>query len=430
MIYRKVHFIGAGGVGVSGLAHIALDLGCDITCSDAADSPVFKTLRCHVAECLGGADTRCRIGHSPLADGTELVVYSSAVPESDPERSEAFSKGIPQMRRGDFLNHLALEFPFRIAVSGSHGKTTTSAMIAHILKACGLNPGYMIGGSVNGWMRSAAFGGGKILVTEVDESDGSQAGFSAAVAVVLNIDDDHSWGLGGKRALERCFVELALRSRQVLAWRSEPTERLFGEWRKVVFVDSMLNDIPLPGWHNKINAAMAVKACGQVGVKAEDAVASLSDFPGVSRRMSERGKSADGSRVLVEDYAHHPTELDATLAALRDAYPDKRLLVIFQPHRIERVERYGERFAELLSQTDWCCIVEPFAAWRTDGRTTDVKSLIADKVKPSCPVVANSPEAIATAAAPVWLEGTPAVLAVIGAGDVTRAVAELKSRIL
>ena len=134
MIYRKIHFIGAGGVGVSGLAHIALDLGCDITCSDAADSPVFETLRRHVAERLGDADTRCRIGHSPLADGTELVIYSSAVPESDPERSEAFSKDSPQMRRGDFLNHLALEFPVRIAVSGSHGKTTTSAMIAHILK--------------------------------------------------------------------------------------------------------------------------------------------------------------------------------------------------------------------------------------------------------------------------------------------------------
>ena len=229
--------------------------------------------------------------------------------------------------------------------------------------------------------------------------------------------------------MERCFIELGLRSRQLLTWRSETTERLFGEWRKAVLVDAPANNIPLHGWHNRINAAMAFKVCEMLGVNAHDALVALDDFPGVSRRMSERAKSTDGSRVLVEDYAHHPTELDATLAALRETYPDKRLLVVFQPHRIERVERYGARFAELLSKTDWCCVVETFAAWRTDGRTADVKSLIADKVKPPCPVVANSPEAIAALAAPVWLEGSPAVLAVIGAGDVTRAIAELQGRI-
>ena len=429
MIYRKIHFTGAGGVGVSGLAHIALDMGCDISCSDAADSAVLQRLREHVAERFGEAERRVVVGHMSLPEGTELLVYSSAVPESDPERSEASAKGIPQMRRGDFLNLLALDFTIRIAVSGSHGKTTTSAMITHILKRCGMNPGYMIGGNVNGWSRSASLGGGKILVTEVDESDGSQAGFPATMAIVMNIDDDHSWGLGGTRSLERCFIELGLRSRQLLTWRSETTERLFGEWRKAVLVDAPANNIPLHGWHNRINAAMAFKVCEMLGVNAHDALVALDDFPGVSRRMSERAKSTDGSRVLVEDYAHHPTELDATLAALRETYPDKRLLVVFQPHRIERVERYGARFAELLSKTDWCCVVETFAAWRTDGRTADVKSLIADKVKPPCPVVANSPEAIAALAAPVWLEGSPAVLAVIGAGDVTRAIAELQGRI-
>ena len=365
----------------------------------------------------------------PLPEGTELLVYSSAIPESDPERAEAAARGIPQMRRGDFLNLLALEFPVRIAVSGSHGKTTTSAMTTHILKRLGKNPGYMIGGNVNGWTRSAALGGGQILVTEVDESDGSQAGFPATIAIVLNIDDDHSWGLGGTRALELCFIELGLRSHQLLAWRSETTERLFAEWRKATLLVAPAEIINFHGLHNRINAAMAIKACELLGIDADDALEALGDFQGVSRRMSERAQSADGTRVLVEDYAHHPTELDATLSALREAYPAKRLLVVFQPHRIERVERYGARFAELLSKTDWCCVVEPFAAWRTDGRTADVKSLIAAKVKPPCPVVANSPEAIADLAAPVWLDGAPAVLAVIGAGDVTCAVAELKRRL-
>jgi len=429
MIYNKIHFTGAGGVGVSGLAHIALDLGCDISCSDAADSAVLQRLREHVAERFGEAERRVVVGHMPLPEGTELLVYSSAVPENDPERAEAFSRGISQMRRGDFLNLLALEFPVRIAVSGSHGKTTTSAMTAHILKRLGKNPGYMIGGNVNGWSRSASLGGGQILVTEVDESDGSQAGFPATIAIVLNIDDDHSWGLGGTRALERCFIELGLRSRQLLSWRSETTERLFGEWRRAILLDAPAENINLHGWHNRINAAMAIKACELLGIDADTATSALDDFPGVSRRMSERAKSADGSRVLVEDYAHHPTELDATLSALHEAYPGKRLLVVFQPHRIERVERYGARFAELLSKTDWCCVVAPFAAWRTDGRTADVKSLIAAKVKPPCPVVANSPEAITALATPVWLEGTPAVLAVIGAGDVTHAVAQLQRQL-
>ena len=429
MIYHKIHFTGAGGVGVSGLAHIALDLGCDITASDAADSAVLQLLREHVAERLGDADSRVVVGHLSLPEDTQLLVYSSAVPESDPERAAATARNIPQMRRGDFLNLLALEFPIRIAVSGSHGKTTTSSMIAHILKRCGMNPGYMIGGSVNGWSRSASFGDGQVFVSEVDESDGSQAGFQSTIAVVLNIDDDHCWGLGGTRALERCFIELGLRARNLLAWRSETTERLFGEWRKACFVDAPANAVSLPGQHNRMNAAVAIKVCEMLGVNAADAIAALNDFPGVSRRMSERARSADGTRILVEDYAHHPTELDATLSALHEAYPGKRLLVIFQPHRIERVERYGARFAELLSKTDWCCIVEPFAAWRTDGRTTDVKSLIASKVTPPCTVVANSPDAIANLAAPVWLDGTPSVLAVIGAGDVTHAVAALQKRI-
>ena len=426
MIGRRIHFTGAGGVGVSGLAHIALDLGCDITCSDAADSAVLGGLREHVAERLGDAERRVVVGHSKLPEGTELLVYSAAVPESDPERMEAASRGIPQMRRGAFLNLLALEFPVRIAVSGSHGKTSTSAMIAHILRKSGMAPAFMIGGSVNGWRRSAAFGGGRIFVTEVDESDGSQAGFPATLAVVLNIDDDHSWGLGGTRALEAVFVELGLRSRRLLAWRSEPTERLFGEWRKAEFVDSPLEELPLPGLHNRMNAAVAVKVCETLGVSREDAVVALASFPGVSRRMSERGRSGDGTRILVEDYAHHPTELEATLSALREAYPAKRLLVVFQPHRMERVERYGERFARLLSQADWCCIVAPFAAWRTDGRTADAKSLIADKVVPPCPCIENSPRQIVALAAPEWLHGTPAVLAIIGAGDVTAAVSEFQ----
>ena len=410
---KHIHFTGAGGVGMCGLAHIALDLGYEVTGSDVADSAMLETLRARgVPLC---------VGHNPsLVEGAELLVYSSAVPESDPERQEAARRGIRQVRRGDYLSLLALHFPVRVAVSGSHGKTSTSAMLVHILKSCGLKPGYMIGGKVNGWERSAAAGDGSILVSETDESDGSQAGFPATLALVLNIDDDHCWSAGGTRGLERSFLELAFSARQVLAWRAAATERLFGGWRRCTLLDAPLDgEMPLPGWHVRMNGAMAVCAAIMLGIDETHARAALASFPGVARRMSVRYRSDDGKQVLLEDYAHHPTELKATLDALREAYPSHRLLVVFQPHRMERVERYGDRFAELLSTVDWCGLVEPFGAWRTDGYTADIHTIVT-KITAPCQCLPNNPEAIAEAILPYW--HSPSVLAVIGAGDVNKAI--------
>ena len=390
---KRIHFTGAGGVGMCGLAHIALDLGYEVTGSDMADSAMLETLRTRgVPLC---------VGHDPaLVRDAELLVYSSAVPENDPERQEAKRLGIRQLRRGDYLSHLALHFPVRVAVSGSHGKTSTSAMLVHILKCCGLKPGYMVGGKVNGWERSAAAGDGSIFVSETDESDGSQAGFPATLAVILNIDDDHCWSAGGTRGLERSFLELAFSARQVLAWRTPHTEALFGGWRRCTLLDTPLEgEMPLPGWHVRIDAAMAVRAAVMLGVDEAQARRAIATFPGVARRMSVRYHSDDGQLILLEDYAHHPAELKATLDALREAYPAHRLLVVFQPHRMERVERYGDRFAELLSTVDWCGLVEPFGAWRTDGYTADIHT-IAAKITAPCQCLPNNPEAIAKAALP------------------------------
>ena len=410
---KHIHFTGAGGVGMCGLAHIALDLGYEVTGSDMADSAMLETLRARgVPLC---------VGHNPaLVRGAELLVYSSAVPESDPERQEAKRLGIRQLRRGDYLNLLALHFPVRVAVSGSHGKTSTSAMLVHILKNCGMKPGYMVGGKVNGWERSAAAGDGSVFVSETDESDGSQAGFPATLAVILNIDDDHCWSAGGTRGLERSFLELAFSARQVLAWRAAATEKLFEGWKRCTLMDTPLDgEMPLPGWHVRVDAAMAVRAAVMLGIDEAQARRAIASFPGVARRMSVRYRSDDGKRILLEDYAHHPAELKATLDALREAYPAHRLLVVFQPHRMERVERYGDRFAELLSTVDWCGLVEPFGAWRTDGYMADIHA-IAAKITASRQCLPNIPKAIAEAALPHWQ--APAVLAIIGAGDVNKAI--------
>ena len=410
---KSIHFIGAGGVGVAGLAHLCADLGCRVTGSDLADSAMLNSLASRGISVWRGS--------SPERMGCpDLVVYSAAVPAHDAERTAARNLGIPQLRRGAFLNELALEFPVRIAVSGSHGKTTTSAMLAHILREAGLDPAFLVGGTVNGWARSASAGAKRIFVTEVDESDASQAGFPATTAIVLNIDDDHSWAIGGQAGLERCFLDLCSHAQHVLAWRTPSTVRLFADNPRCTILDTALplsSNLPVPGPQFREDAAMALAAAELHGVSPEVAMAALRGFPGVSRRMSVRARFAD-SRVLVEDYAHHPTELQATLSALREAYPGYRILVVFQPHRLERVERYGARFAELLSTVDWCCVLEPFGAWRTDGRRADARTLLADRISIPC-FYTSDMSASAAAADREWRRQPPAVLAVIGAGDVT-----------
>ena len=422
---QKIHFIGAGGVGVAGLAHLAADLGMEVTGSDVADSAMLRSLQ------KRGISTW--LGHSPERMGSpELVVYSAAVPENDPERVFAREHGIPEMRRGAFQNRLALAFPVRVAISGSHGKTSTTAMLAHILRETGREPAYLVGGIVNGWERSAAAGARKNFVTEVDESDASQSDFPATLAIVLNVDDDHCWGLGGTAALEQTFLDLCRPASNILAWHSPTTERLFATDSRTVFLETPLAaspELPLHGWQFRQDGAVAIAAAVQLGVPETNALAALRTFPGVSRRMTERARSADGARVLVEDYAHHPTELRATLDSLRETYPGRRILVVFQPHRMERIERYGEQFAQLLSSTDWCGLVEPFGAWRTDGHRADARSLIAEHVTAPCVCLPNDPRSIANAATPVWLDGSPAVLAVIGAGDVTQAVPLLQKNV-
>lgn len=415
---KKIHFIGAGGVGVSGLAHLALDAGFEVSASDITESGMLATLRSRGVPCI--------IGHGEtLPDGTDEVVFSSAVPESDPERRYAAMHGIRQVRRGDFLSELAGHFKYRVAVSGSHGKTTTTAMLAHILRCCGRNPGYMVGGSVNGWERAACGGDGSILVSEVDESDGSQAGFPADLALVMNIDDDHSWALGGPAALDACFVSLCRHAGKVLCWESESTRSLFGNWPSARFLHEPLLIPELVGEHNRLNGAMAVEAACICGIGRDAALDALRSFPGVSRRLSLRGSS--DSCVLMEDYAHHPTELAASLQALRELYPGKYLMVVFQPHRNERVQRYGERFGRLLAQADWVGLTPAFGAWRTDGKTCDADSIIGGQLAEKHVYLDGTWEEDAGVVCREARRHAGCVIAVIGAGDVTRMVPLLKA---
>ncbi|MBP5300104.1 MAG: thiamine diphosphokinase, partial [Victivallales bacterium] len=276
--WSKVHFLGIGGVGVSGLAQILLDAGCEVSGSDAQDSAFAQRLRAQ------GADIS--IGHRAenLPADAELVVYSAAVPATNPERQEAFRLGIPQCRRGQFLARLAPYFRRVVAISGSHGKTTTTAMLAHILRKRGVNPGYLVGGLDTGWKRSAAAGAWEILFTEVDESDRSQELMLPALSIVLNIDDDHCWGIGGTAGLEECFARLAAQSLKTLTWDTPDLRRILHGAPALAALplaaaeDPALGTLPFHGAHNRQNAAIALAAAELLGVPRAAALEALRTF--------------------------------------------------------------------------------------------------------------------------------------------------------
>ncbi|MGI5924254.1 MAG: UDP-N-acetylmuramate--L-alanine ligase [Lentisphaeria bacterium] len=422
--HKHIHFTGVGGVGMAGLAHICADLGCSVSGSDVADSAMLASLRRRGLDVLVGHDNK-------LVGQAELLVYSSAVPEDDPERQEAAKRGIASMRRGEFLGELARAFPRTVAVAGSHGKTSVTAMLAHICRQAGMAPGYLVGGLVNGWERAAGAGRGELLLAEVDESDGTQVFFHADIAVILNIDDDHCWSHGGVEALERCFVDFARQARRVVAWRSDNCVRLLGSLEQVMFVDEPLalsSPIPLAlsGRHNRVNGAMAVAVAELLGVPAAQARRALLSYPGVQRRLSERYRRADGRLVVLEDYAHHPAELRATLDALGEAYPGYRRLLLFQPHRYERVKRYAADFAAILAEVEQAWVLAPFAAWRHDEEIAEPETIVrlAREISPGSAVAYlpnDPPRVVATllAALSACPAETPQLLALIGAGDIS-----------
>ena len=407
---NRVHFIGIGGVGVAGLAHLAADLGMRVSGSDLTESAMLPSLRAR--------GIPIAIGHGQIPAGTELVVHSTAVPEQDVERQEARCLGIPQMRRGEFLNRvIAPHFPIRVAVAGSHGKSTTSAMLRQFFLR--FSPGYFVGARLLDSDRNAAVGAGRILISEVDESDSSQDGFPATLAVVLNVEDDHAWSVGGEDALHESFRRLA-EGAEVVAWRTPVTQELFPQ---ATFVDVPL-ECGLTGLHNRQNAAVALTAAqlavaqGMPAISREECIAALESFPGIARRMSICRETPN--LVVLEDYAHHPTELAALLEALREKYPRHRMHLVFQPHRLERVTRYGEQFAKLLSRCDWCGVLPPFGAWRTDGASVDVNHLLTDKITVPHQALTGEFGAMASAIVSSLSADAPTVLAIVGAGDVTK----------
>ena len=416
---ENLHFIGIGGAGMVGLALIMHEKGYSVTGSDMAVNSNTRLLAKNgitIAE-----------GHRPdnipkLSKGQLLVIRSSAVNDQNPELRAAVNSGHQCILRGGMLAKVASTYAKTVAVAGSHGKTSVTALLVHILKSSELNPGYMIGGKVSSWEAPAAAGDGTLFITESDESDGTQVHLKSNILLITNIEDDHSWTLGGKDVLMANFAKIAANAQKVIFNHSESTNSLLGfhSNKKAVFLQpENLADKQDWGSFQKENANLAAVGAIELGIDPETAFCEVRRFPGVERRMSIRYQQ--NNLILIEDYAHHPTEVRAAIAGIRELFPDYRLLVIFQPHRYARLERYINEFALELKQADRVKIVPVFSAWTETGpvNSANLAELIGEKAEF---LDGNWSE---TARRSVEEIVCPAILAVFGAGDIEDLIPEL-----
>ena len=415
---RQVHFVGVGGAGMSGIAEVLLNLGYRVSGSDLRASAVTARLaqlgatihQGHVAEHVAGCDA---------------VVISSAVAEDNPEVMAARAARIPVVPRAEMLAEL-MRFRYGVAVAGTHGKTTTTSLIASLLAEGGLDPTFVIGGRLNSAGANAKLGAGRYLVAEADESDASFLFLQPMVAVVTNIDADHLPTYGGDfERLRTTFVEflhhlpfyglavlcaddpqvrtiLPRLSRPVLTYgttddcdaRATDIVQDGLRTRFLVHLPNLETPLPitlnLPGRHSVLNALAAIAVANELGISEPAIRRALLNFQGIGRRFQQHGelKLPDGGRATVmDDYGHHPREIQAVLNALRSAWPERRLVLAFQPHRFTRTRDLFDDFAQVLSEVDTLILLDVYPAGEkpipgADGRSLSRTIRVRGKVDP------------------------------------------------
>ena len=403
--FPRVHFVGIGGVGMSGIAEVMCTLGYQVSGSDNADNAVTRR--------LASLGIDVRRGHAAAnVLGTDCVVVSSAIRPENPELMEAHAQRIPVVPRAEMLAEL-MRFKRGIAVAGTHGKTTTTSLAASVLGEGGIDPTFVIGGQLLAAGANARLGKGDWLVAEADESDGSFLRLNPQIAIVTNIDADHLENYGGDFAnVQAAFEEfmhrlpfyglavlciddpevaaLAMNTpRHVMTYglsedadvRAENVEQSGGCMRFTLCLPDATRtqvELALPGNHNVLNALAAASVGWQLGVSVDAIARALKQFAGVGRRFNllATPTTAKGARVqLVDDYGHHPKELEAVFAAARGGWPDKRLVVAFQPHRYSRTRDLFDEFAAVLSSVDVLVLTEVYPAGEAPIAGADAKSL-------------------------------------------------------
>jgi UDP-N-acetylmuramate--alanine ligase len=414
---KNIHFVGIGGSGMSGIAEVLLNLGYTVSGSDLGKSATTKRL----AE-LGAKVTH---GHAPEnIDGADAIVTSTAVKADNPEVMAARAKRIPIVPRAVMLAEL-MRLKQGIAIAGTHGKTTTTSLVASVLAEGGLDPTFVIGGRLNSAGANAKLGAGDFIVAEADESDASFLNLSPCIEVITNIDADHMDTYDHSFAkLKQAFVEFTQRLpfygvamlciddpqvREIMPFISKPVQTYgFHPDAQVRAVDAkavnshmeftVIQDdyapthfrLNQPGMHNVQNACAAIAIAREIGVEDAATQKALSEFNGVGRRFTRHGEialPAGGSFILVDDYGHHPVETAATIAAARGAYPGRRLMLAFQPHRYTRTRDLFEDFVKVLSTTDALVLAEVYSAGEppivaADGRSLAHALRVLGKVEP------------------------------------------------
>jgi UDP-N-acetylmuramate--alanine ligase len=452
---KHIHFVGIGGAGMSGIAQVLLNQGYVVSGSDLNESPVTLALAGHGATIFPGHAVE-------YIDGADVVVISSAVKDDNPEVRAAREAKVPVIPRAEMLGEL-MRFSQGIAVAGTHGKTTTTSLVASVLASGELDPTFIIGGRLNSAGANARLGKGEFLVAEADESDASFLHLQPLMAVVTNIDADHLETYRGDfSVLKQTFIdflhnvpfygltilcvddpvtrEIMQRvTRPVVTYGfSEDADIRASNFRQdgltssfhVSYQDSDEGfDVALnmPGRHNVLNALAAIAIAGKLGVSDAAIVDGLSRFEGIGRRfqINDDLKLPDGDVEFVDDYAHHPKEIAATLAAVRDAWPDRRKVVVFQPHRYSRTRDLMDDFCQVLADQEVLIVMEVYPAGEQAIPGADGRSL--------CRGIRARGKAL-----PVFVEDRQELLEVLGntikaddivltmgAGDIGRIAADL-----
>jgi len=455
---NHIHFVGIGGVGMSGIAEVLLNLGYAVQGSDLRQSAATHRLARLGAQIL--------IGHQAAhVEQADVVVVSTAVPADNPEVVAAQALRKPVVQRAEMLGEL-MRFRHAIAVAGSHGKTTTTSLLASVLAEAGEDPTFVIGGRLKSTDSNGRLGAGRYLVAEADESDASFTHLQPMITVVTNIDNDHLSTYDGDIGLLRqTFVEfmhnLPFYGLAVLCIDDAGVQAVLADVHRTVLSygfaeaadiraieveadglcshfkvlrpgrDPLKLTLNLPGRHNIQNALAAVAVAYELDLDDAAVARALASFAGIDRRLQLLGEiSSRGRKVtLVDDYGHHPTEVEATLAAARQGWPGRRLVVVFQPHRYSRTRDFLDDFAEVLSVADRLLVTEVYAAGEppvsgADGRAICRAIRSRGQIEPVfVPVLDQLPELLDG----VLEDGD--VLLTLGAGDIGAAAQALREQL-
>jgi len=458
-VIKKIHFVGIGGTGMSGIAEVLSNLGYEVSGSDIKESAVTQRLQQKGVKVL--------IGHSKEnVENVDVVVTSTAVNKKNEEVNAAYENRIPVIPRAEMLAEL-MRFRFGIAVAGTHGKTTTTSLTASILAEGGLDPTFVIGGRLNSAGTNAKLGLGQYLVAEADESDASFLHLQPMMAVVTNIDRDHMETYGGSyQRLKDTFLEflhhlpfygLAVMClddpgiKEILPEIAKPvktygihkdadvratnikqdgfqTSFTVQRWGDHKPLDVILN---MPGWHNMLNALASITIATRLDIEDQAIISSLKTFKGIGRRFQLNGDIAlgNGHISLVDDYGHHPKEVAATFEAMNQAWPSRRKVVVFQPHRYTRTRDLFEEFVDVLSTVDVLILLDIYTAGEAEITGADGQALSrAIRVRGQVdPVFVKDHSELATILAGILKEDD--VVLTMGAGNVGQISAELPEKL-